>query len=248
MRAGELRVAVARGLRYFAPMRKTSFLVAALAFSTLSAVSSSACDKGARSGPGAQSQAPQGIPAGGSGAVNAPGAPAAPSGADPHAGIDMNGADPHAGVDMGGGANPHGMANPHGGGGGMEGNMPTPEALDPATVIKGTIDVSPALAGKVKPGDVIFLSLKTVDPTTGELRRPPLAVDRIEIQKLPQAFELSNQKLMIPGAKIEGQVAVSARIDRDVDAMTRAAGDLEGIVKTKPPQKDLKVIIDTEVQ
>jgi hypothetical protein len=53
---------------------------------------------------------------------------------------------------------------------------------------------------------------------------------------------------MIPGAKIEGQVAVTARIDRDADAMTRTAGDLEGILKTKPPQKGLKVVIDNEVQ
>jgi hypothetical protein len=52
---------------------------------------------------------------------------------------------------------------------------------------------------------------------------------------------------MIAGSKIEGQVAVTARIDRDADAMTRTAGDLEGIVKTTAPQKDLKVVLDTEV-
>jgi hypothetical protein len=87
-----------------------------------------------------------------------------------------------------------------------------------------------------------------VDPTTGELKRPPLAVDRLDVQKLPVTFELSNQKLMIAGSKIEGQVAFTARIDRDADAMTRSAGDLEGIVKTTAPQKDLKLVIDTEVK
>ena len=83
--------------------------------------------------------------------------------------------------------------------GGMEGTMPPPGDLDPKTVINGTIDVAPGLAGKVKPGDVIFLSLKSVDPTTGELKRPPLAVDRLDVQKLPVTFELSNHKNMIAG-------------------------------------------------
>jgi hypothetical protein len=148
-------------LRYRARMRKTGFVAVLLAGAL---VASSACDKGSRPAP-TGTEAPQGLPAGGSGAVNAPGAPTG-QGEPPN---------PHAGIDMGGGMqNPHGdMANPHAGGGGMEGNMPAPGPLDPNSVIEGTIDVAPALAGKVKPGDVIFLSLKAVDPTTGELRRPP---------------------------------------------------------------------------
>jgi hypothetical protein len=221
-------------------MRKNSFLlsVAALASASLGVALFGGCDKGSPAAPAAAgAQAPSGLPAGGAGSNAAPsGVPGVHgdnAAADPHAGLDMNG--------MGGA----GGANPHGGG--MEGTMPTPGDLDPKTVINGTIDVAPGLAGKVKPGDVIFLSLKSVDPTTGELKRPPLAVDRLDVQKLPVSFELSNQKLMIAGSKIEGQVAVTARIDRDADAMTRTAGDLEGIVKTTAPQKDLKVIIDTEV-
>jgi hypothetical protein len=231
-------------------MRKRFYLVsvAALALAGAGLVSSAGCDKGAPVAPAASgSQAPSGLPAGGAGANNAPtGVPGVHGDnnpADPHAGLDMNG------MQGGGGANPHAgmnMDNPHGGG--MEGTMPPPGDLDPKTVINGTIDVAPGLAGKVKPGDVIFLSLKSVDPTTGELKRPPLAVDRLDVQKLPVTFELSNQKLMIAGSKIEGQVAVTARIDRDADAMTRSAGDLEGIVKTTAPQKDLKLVIDTEVK
>jgi hypothetical protein len=232
-------------------MRKTSFLfsVAALAFASLGVAFSAGCQKGAPAAPAAAgAQAPSGLPAGGAGANNAPsGMPSMPNVPGVHG--DSAGGDPHAGLDMtGAGANPHGdmnMNNPHGAG--MEGTMPTPGELDPKTVINGTIDVAPGLAGKVKPGDVIFLSLKSVDPTTGELKRPPLAVDRLDVQKLPVSFELSNQKLMIAGSKIEGQVAVTARIDRDADAMTRSAGDLEGIVKTTAPQKALKVVIDTEV-
>ncbi len=212
----------------------TSFLVTVAA---LALAAASGCDKGRPVAAASGSQAPSGLPAGGAGSNNAPtGQPGVhgAEGADPHAGLDMNG--------MG--------ANPHGGGmgGGMEGTMPPPGDLDPNTVINGTIDVAPALADKVKPGDVIFLSLKSVDPQTGELRRPPLAVDRVDVQKLPVSFELSNQKLMIAGSKIEGQVAVTARIDRDADAMTRTPGDLEGIIKTTAPQKGLKLVIDTEVK
>ncbi len=198
------------------------------------------CEKSNKAPGGNQAaQAPSGLPAGGAGAPADPrGGMPMGTGANPH-----GGGDPHAGMDMGGGAG----ANPHGAGG-MQGTMPAPGPIDPASVIEGTIEASAALAGKVKPGDVVFLSLKAVDPATGEIRRGPLAVDRIEIKQLPQAFTLSNQNQMMAGTKIEGQVAVTVRIDRDADAMTRAAGDLEGIVKTTPPQKGLKVVIDTEVQ
>jgi hypothetical protein len=233
-------------------MTTLRFSVAALAFASLGVVLTAGCDKGSPVSSASGSQAPSGLPAGGAGANNAPAANAPNVPNIPGVHGDQAGGDPHAGIDMNAmGKNPHGdmnMDNPHGGGvGGMEGTMPTPGELDPKTVINGTIDVAPGLAGKVKPGDVIFLSLKSVDPTTGELKRPPLAVDRLDVQKLPVTFELSNQKLMIAGSKIEGQVAVTARIDRDADAMTRTAGDLEGIVKTTAPQKDLKVVLDTEV-
>jgi hypothetical protein len=228
-------------------MRMTPCLSATLALAL--ACGLGGCDKSNRVS--STSAAPEGIGGGGgdmpkADAMDAPDRPGVHGdSADPHAGLDMGGAglDPHAGIDMNG-------QNPHGGGGGMEGTMPAAGPLDPNSVIEGVIDVSPALKDKIKPGDIIFLSAKLYDPVSGEIKRGPLAVDRLEVAKLPQPFVLSNQNQMMAGAKLEGgvKVAITARVDRDVDVLTRNAGDLEAVVKTAPPQKDLKVIIDTEVK
>ena len=230
-------------------MRTTPFLSATLALACAAAMAVTGCDKSNRVSSNAE--APKGI-----GGDDRPDMPAADAmagprtpgvhgdSADPHAGLDMGaaGVDPHAGVAMGG-QNPHGS-------GGMQGTMPAAGPLDPNSVIEGVIDVAPALKDKIKPGDVIFLSAKLYDAATGELKRGPLAVDRLEVAKLPQPFVLSNQNQMMAGAKLEGgvKVAITARVDRDVDVLTRNPGDLEAVVKTAAPQKDLKVVIDTEVK
>jgi hypothetical protein len=208
----------------------------------------------------AAAQAPRGLPGDGQAGGSATGTmPPVHGGggmggmANPH-----GGGDPHGG--MGGMANPHGggdphggmggMANPHGGGamgGGMQGTTPTPGPLDPSTLLEGTLEVAPALAAKVKPGDVIFLSVKQVDEK-GAIMRMPLAVDRLEAPAaFPQVFALSNQNMMVAGGKIAGNIAITARVDRDGDAMTRVAGDIEGVLKTAPPQKGLKLVLDTEI-
>jgi hypothetical protein len=210
-----------------------------------------ACEKGSKAAGNPGAQAPQGLPGSGSGTATGPGpgglppgAPGMGGGVDPHAGLGMGGpggADPHAGLDMGGGS--------HGDMGGMTGTSPAPQPLDPNTLLEGTIEAGPGLAEKIKPGDVIFLSAKTVDPKTGEiLRGPPLAVERLTVDKLPMAFSLSNQNAMVAGTRLEGQVAIVARVDRDVEATTREPGDIEGVVKTAPPQKSLKLVLDTEVK
>jgi hypothetical protein len=232
-------------------MRTTPFLSATLALALAGSMAvQSGCDKSNRVPSNAE--APRGIggdlpdmPA--ADAMTDPRLPGVHGGSgsgDPHAGLDMGGAgvDPHAGLDMNG-QNPHGS-------GGMQGTMPAAGPLDPNSVIEGVIDVAPALKDKIKPGDVIFLSAKLYDEATGELKRGPLAVDRLEVAKLPQPFALSNQNQMMQGAKLEGgvKVAITARVDRDVDVLTRNPGDLEAVVKTAAPQKDLKVVIDTEVK
>jgi hypothetical protein len=153
----------------------------------------------------------------------------------------MGGGDPHGGMG-GGGAH---------GGGGMGGmTSPQPGPLDPSTVLAGTIEIADALKDKVKPGDVLFLSVKPVDPATGEIvKGPPLAVDRADVRgEWPLSFQLSNQNQMVQGTKLEGNVAIVVRLDRDVDAITRQPGDLEGVLKTTPPQQTLKLVIDTEIK
>jgi hypothetical protein len=156
---------------------------------------------------------------------------------NPHAGMDME--NPHAGMDM---ENPHGdmqgMGGPHGGG--------APASFDPKMVLEGTIDVAPKLKAQVKPGDILFLSVKSVD-AAGTPQRIPIAVDRADVSTFPLPFSVSGKQTMMPGTKFEGNVAVIVRVDRDGEAKTRAKGDIEGMVKATIPAKGLKIVLDTPV-
>ena len=123
--------------------------------------------------------------------------------------------------------------------------MPAPENVDPNMVLAGTIDVSPELKDKIKPGDVIFLSAKRVEG--GQVQRMPLAVDRLEVKSFPLPFTLTGANVMMAGTEFKGDVQVTARLDRDQEATTRAAGDIEGSVRVAIPAKGLRIVLDTEV-
>jgi hypothetical protein len=212
-------------------MRRTTFGASALALLLVCA-----CTRNEASHGNAAQQAPKGLTPSGSAGSPVHGSEA--MGANPHGGA---GNDPHAGVDMGRGQNPHGGMD-------MGGASPKVQEQDPNTILAGTIEVAPALAEKVKAGDTIFLSVRAIDEA-GNVIRMPLAVDRVDFQKSGQAFLLSNQNQMVEGSnKLVGNLQITARLDRDQEAMTRAPGDIEGIVKTTPPKKDLKLVLDTEVK
>ena len=168
---------------------------------------------------------------------------AAPAAKDPHAGMEM-GADPHAGLDMGGAGNPHAV-DPHGGMA-PEGGRTPPVTFDPNMVLEGTIDVHAKLKDQVKAGDIMFLSVKSVD-AQGTPQRIPIAVDRVDVGTLPAAFTLSGKHTMMPGTKFEGNVLLSVRIDRDGEATTRAKGDIEGTMRATIPARGLKIVLDTPV-
>jgi hypothetical protein len=180
-------------------------------------------------------------------------------GADPHAGLDMGGADPHAGVDMGG-SDPHagldmGGSDPHAGldmGGGEEtlGGLQPPDPnrkIDPGMFLKGSLTASKATAGLIRPGAIIFLSVRPVNKATGETLGSPLAVERLEVQSLPIRFQLSEQQTMVAGTAFEGDVMVYARMDGDGEASTTLAGDVEGSVMATIPADGLKLSLDTVV-
>jgi cytochrome c-type biogenesis protein CcmH len=54
---------------------------------------------------------------------------------------------------------------------------------------------------------------------------PPLAVLRIPDPSFPLDFEIGPDQLMIPGMSFEGPIDLTARLDRDGDAMTRNQND-----------------------
>jgi cytochrome c-type biogenesis protein CcmH len=113
--------------------------------------------------------------------------------------------------------------------------------------IEGTIDVAPELKDQVKAGDIVFLTARSVD-ASGAVVRMPVAVDKVTIDKLPMAFRLTSANVMVAGTPFAGAMVVTARIDRDGEAMTRTAGDIEGTQKVQIPASGVKITLDTPVK
>lgn len=181
--------------------------------------------------------------------------------ADPHAGLNMGAAaDPHAGLDMGGAADPHaglnmgGASDPHAGldmgEGGNPGGLQAPDpnrAVDPSKFLKGSISTAKNTAGLVKPGAIIFVSVRPINKATGESLGSPLAVERFDIQSLPVEFHLTGAHTMVAGTAFEGDVMVYARVDSDGEASSKLAGDVEGSVMASIPAEGLSLVLDTVV-
>ena len=126
------------------------------------------------------------------------------------------------------------------------GHPAMPPAAGAATpLIEGTLDASPALAAKVKAGDVIFLTARPLDAAGAPGKT--VVAERLEVVTLPMAFALTSAHRMSE-TPLVGTVLVTARLDRDSEAMTREPGDLEGVVRTELPAKGLKITLDTEVK
>jgi hypothetical protein len=104
--------------------------------------------------------------------------------------------------------------------GGAQGTAP--DAAAEAQPIRGTIRVSDELAGRVPEGAVLFLIARR-----GE-GGPPLAVQRIGTPTFPLEFAIGPADRMMQTVPFEGELRLSARLDGDGNAMSRAAGDLQG--------------------
>jgi hypothetical protein len=180
-------------------------------------------------------------------------------GADPHAGLGMGGggADPHAGLDMGGGgADPHagldlggGGADPHAGlamGGGGPGAEAPP--VDPGKFLRGSIVATAETSPLVKPGAILFLSVKPVEPLSGDVIGGTIAVDRIDVDHLPISFELTGANRMRLDTGFDGDVVISARIDQDGEARSSQPGDVEGSVRAKIPAAGITLTLDRVVR
>jgi hypothetical protein len=108
-----------------------------------------------------------------------------------------------------------------------EGRTPMPmgrsrEAAVTGPPLTGQILLAPELAGRVPAGAVLFLMAWASGPG------PPVAVQRISAPEFPLAFELGPDDRMGHDSSFEGPLRLTARIDGDGDAATRAAGDLQG--------------------
>jgi hypothetical protein len=163
--------------------------------------------------------------------------------ASPHAGM----ANPHAGMDPHGGANPHAGMDPHGGANPLAGfDPPDPNrAIDPNRYLRGAIRPLDEVAGNIERGDIIFVSVKPIDPASGEVVGGTIAAERLIVGEFPLAFSLSEQNLMVAGTSFEGHVVIEARVDSDGEALTRLPGDVEGAVRAEIPAAELDLVLDS---
>lgn len=171
-------------------------------------------------------------------------------GANPHAGMDMSGmggADPHAGMDMGGGADPHGGMDVDPAMAAIQPPDPS-RPIDKSRFLGGQIVSTEKTASLIKPGAIMFLSVRPVNPATGEIIGTPVAVDRIDISELPASFRLTEANAMAAGTTFQGAVLIQARVDGDGEARTKSPGDVTGEVRATIPADDLELRLDTVLQ
>ena len=113
--------------------------------------------------------------------------------------------------------------------------------------VSGTLTVAPALKDQVKAGDTIYIVARAID-ASGAVARTPVAVDRLVAGTFPMPFQLSAANAMVAGSPFAGPMQITARVDKDGEAMTREEGDVEGTVKVTVPQKDVQITLDTPVK
>ena len=93
--------------------------------------------------------------------------------------------------------------------------------------ISGLITMAAELQPKVsRPTTVFIIARKDVGP--------PLAVKKIVDPTFPLAYVLSAEDAMFPGTPFQGEVKVTARIDKDGNAGPAQPGDLEGVASQNP--------------
>ncbi len=116
-----------------------------------------------------------------------------------------------------------------------------PAAESAATPVSGTITLAPAVEAKVPAGAILFLIART-----GAGGGPPLAVKRIESPVFPLEFTLGPDDRMIKQMPFAGPLQLSARLDADGNAMTRAPGDLQGQTPEphQPGESGIAIVID----
>lgn len=134
---------------------------------------------------------------------------------------------------------PEGAAEPSPPMGGR-GAPPVGAAAASEAPIRGTVSLAAGLEGRVPPGAILFLIARR-----GE-SGPPLAVKRIPDAKLPLDFEIGPGDRMIEQMPFVGPLRLTARLDADGNATSRAPGDLSGAApgEHQPGDAGVAIVID----
>ena len=138
---------------------------------------------------------------------------------------------------------------PAAGAGGSGAAKPGAPSAASGPVLRGRVELDPALAADATPNDTVFVAARGVD-ADGKPVGPPAAVLRARVADLPLQFELSDRQAMSPAARLSGQaqVIVVARVSRSGTA-NAGAGDLEGrSAVVAPDAQSVEVRIDRQVR
>jgi len=108
--------------------------------------------------------------------------------------------------------------------------------------IRGRVEIEPSLASQAPPNALLFVIARR----HGQVGGPPLAVVRVPEPRFPVEFEIGQAQVMIPSLRFEGEIALSARLDGDGNAMTRLPGDLAGQLADPLPTgaRDVTLTLD----
>ena len=93
--------------------------------------------------------------------------------------------------------------------------------------VSGTVTVDPAVKSTVPDSATLFIFARAKGAQGG----PPLAVQRFAETQFPYKFKIGQPDVMIPGVKFDGELILTARIDRDGNAKS-SPGDIEGSRET----------------
>ncbi len=109
------------------------------------------------------------------------------------------------------------------------------------------LKVGDKLKAKVKAGDVIFLVARGAGQ--GDTPGPVVAVQRVEAAAaFPMPFQIDGRDAMMAGTQMKGPIYLSARVDKDGDAITKNPGDIIGTLTLKTlPAKGQTLLLDKEL-
>ncbi|MFO1316577.1 MAG: c-type cytochrome biogenesis protein CcmI [Burkholderiales bacterium] len=119
-----------------------------------------------------------------------------------------------------------------------------PPAAPGAASIEGRVEIDPKLAGKIAPGDTVFVLARDPDGS-----RMPLAALKLTGADLPKAFSMSDAMAMSDATTISKakRIVVEARVSKSGNAMLQP-GDLTGTsAPVAPGARDVRVTIDRVV-
>jgi len=111
--------------------------------------------------------------------------------------------------------------------------------------VSGVVRLAPELAGKVAPGDTVFIFARAAEGP-----RMPLAILRKRGSDLPIQFSLDDSMAMAPQMKLSAfpNVVIGARVSKSANASPQP-GDLQGLSgPVKVGDGKVSVVIDTELR